>query len=79
MLNVDYSQIVNICSTYLDDPSVKLGVMTRSPDWPPDFALHTLVPTLPLESPLPNIVVISIRPNINIPAIYPEPRASVNS
>jgi hypothetical protein len=36
------------------------------------FRLHTLIHTFPLESLLPNIVVTSIRSELNISAMYVE-------
>jgi len=37
---------------------------------PLDCELHTLIYTFALETPLPNIVVVPIKLDINIPAIY---------
>jgi hypothetical protein len=40
------------------------------------FRLHTLIHTFPLESLLPNIVVTSIRSELNISAMYVESQSS---
>ena len=45
MLNLVYFQIVNICSTYLNDPSVSVGVRSELQAGPLDCALHTLIHT----------------------------------
>ena len=60
-------------STYADHTCMisvlSAKVVTSSPDWPIHNVYYILY-TLPLESPLPNIVVAPKMSDINIAAIY---------